>query len=36
LRPYEPKGVSVHLEEGEHRSADLTLIQPVSDNAAAP
>ena len=36
LSPYEPKGVSVHLEESEHKSADLTLIQPASDNATVP
>src|SRR5215472_5096382 len=28
LKPYEDKGVSVHLEEGDRKSVDLTLIEP--------
>ena len=36
LSPYELKGVSVHLEEGDHKSADLTLLGPLSDNTSAP
>ena len=28
LKPYEDKGVSVHLEEGDHKSIELTLIEP--------
>lgn len=35
LKPYEEKGVSVHLEEGDHKSVDLTLIEPPRDAPVA-
>lgn len=31
LKPYEDKGVSVHVEEGDRKSVDLTLIEPPRD-----
>lgn len=35
LKPYEDKGVSVHVEEGDRKSIELTLIEPPK-NASAP
>jgi hypothetical protein len=35
LKPMRP-GVSVHLEEGDHKSVELTLIEPGSDAAPTP
>jgi hypothetical protein len=35
LKPYEDKGVSVHLEEGDHKSVDLTLVEPTRDAPVA-
>jgi hypothetical protein len=31
LKPYETKGESVHLEEGDNRSVNLTLIETRAD-----
>jgi hypothetical protein len=36
LKPYESKSLSVHLEESDRKSVELTLIEPVKDSAAAP
>ena len=35
-KPCESKGLSVHLEENDRKSAELTLIKPVKDSAAPP
>jgi len=35
LRPYEPKGESIHLEEGDKKSVNLTLIETRSESPAA-
>lgn len=36
LKPYEARGVTVHLEEGDHKSVELTLIEPARDAAPTP
>lgn len=36
LKSYEAKGVSVHLEEGDRKSVELTLIEPARDAAPTP
>jgi hypothetical protein len=36
LKPFEEKGVSVHLEEGDHKHIDLTLIETSSDSSSKP
>jgi protocatechuate 3,4-dioxygenase beta subunit len=35
LKPYEPKGESVHLEEGDQKFVNLKLIETTSDAAAS-
>ncbi len=35
LKPYEEKGVAIHLEEGNRKSVDLTLIEPPREAPAA-
>lgn len=36
LKPFEEKGVSAHLEEGDHKRIDLTLIETSPDSSSKP
>jgi hypothetical protein len=36
LKPYEGKGVSIRLEEGDHKTIDLNLIETSSDSQPKP
>jgi hypothetical protein len=36
LKPFEDKGTSVHLEEGDHKRIDLNLIENSPDSSAKP
>ncbi len=36
LKPFEEKGLSVHLEEGDHKRVDLTLIETSTDASSKP
>jgi hypothetical protein len=36
LKPFEEKGVSVHLEEGDHKRIDLTLIETSPSSSSKP
>jgi hypothetical protein len=36
LKPFEEKGVSAHLEEGDHKRIDLTLIETSPDYSSKP
>ena len=35
LKPYETKGESIHLEEGDRKSMNLTVIETRSDSSAS-
>jgi hypothetical protein len=36
LKPFEGKGVSAHLEDGDHKRFDLTLIENSPDSSSKP
>jgi hypothetical protein len=36
LKPYEDKGISIHLDEGDHKSIGLNLIETSIDSPSKP